>query len=92
MISVCTISIEGAPSLRFLQGRVSVLPTQLLSACTKPVAYAFAVPALRKEREGRGTHCVADASEIKSLGHPPVAGHVACRVVAVAGELIVSAR
>ena len=28
-------------------------------------------PALRKEREGRGTPCVAVASEIKSLGHPP---------------------
>jgi len=28
-------------------------------------------PALRKVREGRGTHCVSDASEIKSLGHPP---------------------
>jgi hypothetical protein len=32
---------------------------------------AFVVPALRKKREGRGTHCVGDASEIKSLGHPP---------------------
>jgi hypothetical protein len=31
---------------------------------------AFPTPALRREREGRGTHCVADASEIKSLGHP----------------------
>jgi hypothetical protein len=27
--------------------------------------------ALRKKREGRGTHCVGDASEIKSLGHSP---------------------
>jgi hypothetical protein len=31
------------------------------------------VPALRQEREGRGTRCVADGSEIKSLGHPPAA-------------------
>ena len=27
-------------------------------------------PALRKEREGRGTHSVGDISEIKGLGHP----------------------
>jgi len=31
---------------------------------------AFPNPALRKEREGRATHCVADAREVKSLGHP----------------------
>ncbi len=30
---------------------------------------AFPNPALRKEREGRATHCVADSSEVKSLGH-----------------------
>jgi hypothetical protein len=30
---------------------------------------AFVVPALRKKREGRGTHCVADGRQ--SLGHPP---------------------
>ncbi|MGA8344630.1 MAG: hypothetical protein ABR881_24970 [Candidatus Sulfotelmatobacter sp.] len=35
-----------------------------------------AVPtlALRKLREGRGTHCVGDASETNSLGHPPWRG------------------
>ncbi len=33
---------------------------------------AFPNPALRKEREGRATHCVADAREVKSLGHPAV--------------------
>ena len=37
------------------------------------VAYAFVVPALRKVREGRGTRCVGDAKQIKSLGHPPLA-------------------
>ena len=31
---------------------------------------AFVVPALRKEREGRGTHFVGDISEVKNLGHP----------------------
>jgi hypothetical protein len=34
----------------------------------------FVVPVLRKGREGRGTHLVGDASEIKSLGHPPRVG------------------
>ena len=29
---------------------------------------AFPTPAPRKHREGRGTHCVADASKFKSLG------------------------
>ena len=37
----------------------------------KKLALAFPTPALRKRREGQGTHCVGDASEIKSLGHPP---------------------
>jgi len=36
------------------------------------LAQALPTPALRKVREGRGTHCVGDAGEIKSLGHPPV--------------------
>ncbi len=35
------------------------------------LAQALRIPALRKVREERGTHCVGDASEIKSLGHPP---------------------
>jgi hypothetical protein len=34
-------------------------------------AQAFPSPALRKEREGRGTHFGGDAREIKSLRHPP---------------------
>ena len=36
-----------------------------------PLALAFPTPAIRKRREGRGTHCVGDASEIKSLGYLP---------------------
>jgi hypothetical protein len=31
---------------------------------------AFATPALRKVREGRGTLCIDCAIKIKSLGHP----------------------
>ena len=71
MMSVCTIYAEGAPSLRFLQGRVTMLPTQLLWLCN-PVAHAFQVPALCKVRKGRGTHYVFGASEVKSLGHSPI--------------------
>ena len=70
MMSVCTIYAEGAPSLRFLQGRVTMLPTQLLWLCN-PVAHAFQVPALCQVRKGRGTHYVFGASEVKSLGHSP---------------------
>ena len=33
--------------------------------CTNTVAQTFVVPALRRKREGRGTHCCGDASEIK---------------------------
>src|SRR5258708_16873617 len=32
---------------------------------------ASVVPALRKKREGLGTHFVDDVGEIKNLGHPP---------------------
>ena len=71
MMSVCTIYAEGAPSLRFLQGRVTMLPTQLLYVLRNPVAHAFHVPALCKVRKGRGTHYVFGSSEVKSLGHPP---------------------
>jgi len=33
-------------------------------------------PPSQKKREGRGTHCVADASKLKSLGHPPDTVHL----------------
>ena len=55
MMFVCAIYAEGAPSLRFLQGRVVMLPARPLSLCTNPVAHAFVVPALCKLRKGRGT-------------------------------------
>ncbi len=66
----CAIYGEGAPSLRFLQGRVTMLPTQLLRLCNH-IAHAFHDPALCKVRKGRGTHYLVGASEVKSLGHPP---------------------
>jgi hypothetical protein len=31
----------------------------------------ISAPTLREVREGWGTPCVVDGSEIKSLGHPP---------------------
>ena len=48
-----------------------MLPTQLLWLCN-PVAHVFQVPALCKVRKGRGTHYVFGASEVTSLGHPPL--------------------
>jgi len=47
MMSVCAIYGEGAPSLRFLQGRVTMLPTQLLWPCN-PVTHAFQFPPFAK--------------------------------------------
>jgi hypothetical protein len=37
-----------------------------ISCSRRPECPAF------ENREGWGTHCVGDASEIKSLGHPPI--------------------
>jgi hypothetical protein len=66
----CAVPTEGAPSLRFLQGRAAMLLVlfDLLRcrAVSNPLAQAFPAPALRKEREGRGTPSVAVASELKS--------------------------
>jgi hypothetical protein len=69
-----TSMIEGAPSLRFLQGRVRCCQHHVVlgSGNTRPSLQASVVPALRTEREGRGTLFLACASEFKSLGHPPI--------------------
>ena len=76
MISVCTISTEGAPSLRFLQepalnlpkGWAVILPPRCdrLRGVIKTSAQASPIPALRQEGEERSTHCVADACESKA--------------------------
>src|SRR5580698_4005054 len=71
---MCSVSTEGAPPLRFLQGRAEMMPVLqdlLRSDGIDPDARAFPCPALHKEREGRGTHSVGDASKVKNLGHPP---------------------
>jgi hypothetical protein len=47
-----------------------MLLTQRCPFLTKPVAHAFEIPALRKEREERGTHILGDASKIKKPRPP----------------------
>ena len=70
MMFVCAIRAMGAPYLRFLQGRVAILPTRpFCTPRTNRVAYAFVVPALRKLREGRGTHFYCSCRQDQSLGH-----------------------
>jgi len=74
IISVYAIPKEGAPSLRFLQGWAAMLlvPFDFLCNCViKPLAQAFPNPALRKVREGRGTHFVDDRRRDQRPGHPP---------------------
>jgi hypothetical protein len=62
----------GAPSLRFLQGRVRCCLHDVVSGSDsiRPSLQASVVPALRTEREGRRTPFIANASGFKSLGHP----------------------
>lgn len=48
-----------------------MLPNNFCPLCAAPVAYAFVVPVLRQEREGRAPHCVGVASEIKSWATRP---------------------
>ena len=71
MMFLYAIYAEGAPSLRFLQGRVVMPPARPLSFCTNPVAHVFVVPALCKLRKGRGTLCFVCASEFKTWATRP---------------------
>src|ERR1700722_10600480 len=72
---VCAIPKEGTPSLRFCKGGRRCCWGYLICYAARGMinsqVQAFPCPALRKRREGRRIRCVADASEIKSLGHPP---------------------
>jgi hypothetical protein len=53
-------------------GQPPTQPTQLfVPSAHTTLRYGFVVPALRKLREGRGIHFVADAIEVKSMGQPP---------------------
>jgi hypothetical protein len=78
---VCSIPTEGAPSLRFLQGWAAMLlvPFDFLCNCAiKPLAQAFPNPALRKVREGRGTHFVDDRRRDQRPGYPPPSAEFFC--------------
>ena len=63
----------GCPVLAFFARAGNDAADTTFVACN-PVAHAFQVPALCKVRKGRGTHYVFGASEVKSLGYPPMSG------------------
>jgi hypothetical protein len=46
-------------------------PSLMISVSNQPPTQGFPTPALRKEREGRGAPCVADAREIKTWDTRP---------------------
>jgi hypothetical protein len=69
MAVLCTRLTEGAQSLRSCKGD-GLLRRCRLQVSTKPFPYAFVVPALRKVREGRGSHFVGDAGGIRRRGRP----------------------
>jgi hypothetical protein len=65
------------PALKLSKGRLAILPTQLLYVLHKPrcVCVCGTRPSHRNKNAKDGApHWVDDASEIKSLGHPPVPG------------------
>jgi hypothetical protein len=61
----CTIPTEGAPSLRFLQGWVKMMPAQLLSVLHYPFGCRRRT-ALRKVREGQGTRSCGGFCSLKA--------------------------
>jgi hypothetical protein len=72
---VYTIPTEGVPSLRFLQGWAAMLRVLfdfVVGTCSNPPAAGISDSRpFAKNAKERGTRCVGNASEIKSLGHPP---------------------
>jgi hypothetical protein len=71
----CTISTEGAPSLRFLQGWAAMLLELFHWLRHRPDQTTggrhFRLPPFAKNAKDGAPRCVGDAIEIKSLGHPP---------------------
>lgn len=51
-----------------VMGRIGARPSWPVIGIARSLA--FVVPTLRREREGRGTHCGGDAGGVKSVGHP----------------------
>jgi hypothetical protein len=78
-IFACTIPTEGAPSLRFCKGGRRCCRRNFCPFCTNPVTYAFVVPALRQEREGRGTPLCWYCPQDQKPG-PPAASWTASEV------------
>ena len=64
--------------MRFLQGRVVMLPARPLSFCTNPVAHVFVVPALCKLRKGRGTLCLFVSAKSKAWATRRVGLDIKC--------------
>lgn len=62
--------MEGAPSLRILQGWVEMRPTQFLSEADKPIAHALVVPTLLQTTRKDGAPTVFIVGE-KSKAGPP---------------------
>jgi hypothetical protein len=61
---------KGAPSLRFLQGRVRAACMMRFSGKSKNGTASCIVPTLRRVREEWGTRFIM-ASATERLGHPP---------------------
>lgn len=65
------ICIEGAPSFRFLQGRVAMLPTERFAPTASRMGPWFP-PFANSAKDGAST-CNGHASKIKRPCHPPSA-------------------
>ena len=69
MMFVCAIRAMGAPYLRFLQGRVAILPTRpFCTPRTNRVAYAFVVPPFANCAKDGAPTFIAHAGKIKAWG------------------------
>jgi len=66
MMSVCAIYGEDAPSLRFLQGRVTMLPTRFLWLCNRSRMRSRFPPFAKRAKDGAPTMFFC-ASEVKNL-------------------------
>jgi hypothetical protein len=69
---VCTISTEGAPSLRFLQGRVSLLPAQSCSIAQNPLPMRSWYPPFAKCAKDGAPTVVAMPAKSKAWATRPL--------------------
>ena len=76
------------PILAFFARVGTMLPTRRFSPLhLNPVVHTFVVPALRKVREGLGTHDVAAVGEVKSPATRPAPGKTGGWTQSVLGKL-----